>query len=130
MPAFELLARVARERRERHGEIRVHVERAGRIVAVVLVDQRRVRVVLLPDPRDEAAPGLVAVERQQRVIEVEQREILVHEWFLVSRRHAPMSLSIASFAFFPSMVVTPSSHFDSTPGFFFAHSFATAIGSA
>lgn len=63
---------MARQRRQGVVQIGGHIERAGHILPVVIVDFLRMpRSAFYAQIGDEVGPRLIAVERQQRVVQVE-----------------------------------------------------------
>src|SRR5262249_33601757 len=93
VPAIELLARMARERRELEVEELVDVEAPFLVLAEEVVVLRLVRGAVEHTALDqELRPLVVAVPGQQRVVQVEQRELgLSHP-----RRVSPASERSAS----------------------------------
>ena len=77
---------MTRERRKRVFEVLAHIERAGRVLLVIAVDLLRMACRAFHTlTGHEVRPRLVAIERQQRVIQIEKREIAAHAEILVMR---------------------------------------------
>ena len=76
MPGVDFGARPMRQRRQGEQQVFVNVERAG-LVALVEIVIFAVELDRIHDPprHQIAAPGMVAVDRQQCVVEVEQGQV-------------------------------------------------------
>ncbi|VWC83733.1 hypothetical protein BLA18110_02889 [Burkholderia lata] len=76
VPVRETFPRIAGERREHVAQVRMDVERAGRVTGrergVDAGEFGRVDKAMLDH---EMAPGLVAVERNEGEVEIEKREL-------------------------------------------------------
>ena len=67
------------QRGERVVQVIAHIECARHVLAVVRVDLLRVLLgAFHTQLRHEVGPGLIAVERQQRMVQIEQREVTTH----------------------------------------------------
>ena len=81
MPGVQLLSRMTGERRERQAQIRVHVERASYVLLVVRINfLRMVRTAFETKCGVETCPRLIAIQRQQRVVQIEQRQSTTHPY--------------------------------------------------